>query len=323
MRVLSKRYLGIIFIIVSAFFFALMNLFVKLAGDLPTMQKAFFRNLVAAGVAFVLLMRKPSQFKTIKGNVYPLVMRSLAGTMGIILNFSAIDSMDIADASILNKLSPFFSIVFSVFLLKERPAKFEWIAVAVAFVGAVFVVKPSFSPEVIPAIGGVFGGMSAGLAYTFVRKAGEGGASRNLIVFFFSMFSCIVILPFMLAGYKHMTWQQTLYLLAAGASAAGGQLFITRAYTYAPAKEISVFDYTIVLFTAAMGAMFLGEFPDALSYIGYAIVIGGAAINWAYHMIKERRAAKAAAIRENDGGITKDEPVCDRQSDRGSGGENG
>ena len=323
MRVLSKRYLGLIFIIVSAFFFALMNLFVKLAGDLPTMQKAFFRNLVAAEVAFVLLMRKPSQFKTIKGNVYPLVMRSLAGTMGIILNFSAIDSMDIADASILNKLSPFFSIVFSVFLLKERPAKFEWIAVAVAFVGAVFVVKPSFSPEVIPAIGGVFGGMSAGLAYTFVRKAGEGGASRNLIVFFFSMFSCIVILPFMLAGYEHMTWQQPLYLLAAGASAAGGQLFITRAYTYAPAKEISVFDYTIVLFTAAMGAMFLGEFPDALSYIGYAIVIGGAAINWAYHMIKERRAAKAAAIRENDGGITKDEPVCDRQSDRGSGGENG
>ena len=78
-----------------------------------------------------------------------------------------------------------------------------------------------------------------------------------------------------------------------------------------------------MLFTAAMGAMFLGEFPDALSYIGYAIVIGGAAINWAYHMIKERRAAKAAAIRENDGGITKDEPVCDRQSDRGSGGENG
>ena len=68
-----------------------MNFFVKLSGDLPTMQKAFFRNLVAATVAFVLLIRRPSQFGTIKGNVYPLVMRSLAGTLGIILNFSAID----------------------------------------------------------------------------------------------------------------------------------------------------------------------------------------------------------------------------------------
>ena len=269
----KKRYLGILFIVASAFFFALMNLFVKLAGDLPTMQKAFFRNLVAAGVAFALLIVRPSQFKTIKGNLYPLFMRSAAGTLGIILNFTAIDSMDIADASILNKLSPFFSIIFSFFLLREKPAKFEWLAVLVAFAGAVFVVRPSMSAEVLPAVGGVLGGMSAGLAYTFVRKAGEGGASRNLIVFFFSVFSCLVILPFMIVQYKHMTWAQTGYLLAAGAAAAGGQIFITRAYTYAPAKEISVFDYSIVIFAAVLGGIFLGERPVALSFAGYAIVI--------------------------------------------------
>ena len=114
----KKRCLGILFIVASAFFFALMNLFVKLAGDLPTMQKAFFRNLVAAGVAFALLIVRPSQVRTIKGNLYPLFMRSAAGTLGIILNFTAIDSMDIADASILNTLSPFFSIIFSFFLLR-------------------------------------------------------------------------------------------------------------------------------------------------------------------------------------------------------------
>ncbi len=292
----GSRKLGILFIVVSAFFFALMNLFVKLSGELPTMQKAFFRNLVAAGVALVLLLRRPSQFKTIKGNLYPLIMRSVAGTLGIILNFSAIDNMDIADASILNKLSPFFSIIFSFALLREKPGRFEWLAVAVAFGGAMLVVKPSFSSDVLPAIGGVFGGMSAGLAYTFVRKAGAGGASRNLIVFFFSVFSCIVILPFMVVGFVPMKWYQTLYLLAAGAAAAGGQVFITRAYTYAPAKEISVFDYTIVIFTAAFGAAFLREFPDALSYAGYAVVILGAGINWLYHMVKERSTKAAEAV---------------------------
>ena len=293
----KKRYLGILFIVASAFFFALMNLFVKLAGDLPTMQKAFFRNLVAAGVAFALLIVRPSQFRTIKGNLYPLFMRSAAGTLGIILNFTAIDSMDIADASILNKLSPFFSIIFSFFLLREKPAKFEWLAVLVAFAGAVFVVRPSMSAEVLPAVGGVLGGMSAGLAYTFVRKAGEGGASRNLIVFFFSVFSCLVILPFMIVQYKHMTWAQTGYLLASGAAAAGGQIFITRAYTYAPAKEISVFDYSIVIFAAVLGGIFLGERPVALSFAGYAIVIAGAAINWIYHMVKEKRALRECAVK--------------------------
>ena len=284
-----------------------MNFFVKLSGDLPTMQKAFFRNLVAAAVAFVLLIRRPSQFGTIKGNVYPLVMRSLAGTLGIILNFSAIDGMDIADASILNKLSPFFAIVFSVFLLREKPSKIEWLAVAVAFVGAIFVVRPSLSAEVIPAIGGVMGGMSAGLAYTFVRKAGANGASRNLIVFFFSASSCLMILPFMIAGFVRMTWQQTLILLAAGASAAGGQIFITRAYTYAPAKEISVFDYTIVIFAAVLGALFLEEWPDALSYVGYAVIVCGAVINRVYYSVAERKKRKSGRTEPEDPDVSMPE----------------
>lgn len=46
---------GVQFILLSAFFFAVMNLFVKLSGDLPSVQKSFFRNLVAAGVAAVIL----------------------------------------------------------------------------------------------------------------------------------------------------------------------------------------------------------------------------------------------------------------------------
>lgn len=315
-----RRYYGILFIIISAFFFALMNMFVKLAGELPTMQKAFFRNLVAAGVAFVFLLRRPSQFRTIKGNLYPLIMRSVAGTVGIMLNFAAIDSMDIADASILNKLSPFFSMIFSIFLLREKPNRYEWLAVAVAFIGALFVVKPTFSPEIIPAVGGVMGGMSAGLAYTFVRKAGAGGASRNLIVFFFSAFSCLMLLPFLIAEFVPMTLEQTLFLLGAGASAAGGQIFITRAYTYAPAKEISVFDYTIVIFAAILGAVFLSEFPDVLSYVGYVIVIGGAAINWIHHMVVSRRLKTVECKEAKADKTDSDDP---HKADTGGGGSDG
>lgn len=311
---MKNRYKGIIFIVISAFFFALMNLFVKLSGDLPTMQKAFFRNFVAALVALAMLLAKPSQFRTIKGNVFSLVMRSVAGTLGVILNFYAIDSINIADASILNKLSPFFAILFSWMLLREKPGKLEFLAVLIAFVGAGFVVKPTFSVEVLPALGGVLGGMMAGLAYTYVRKAGSNGAARNLIVFFFSAFSCVVILPFMLISYKQMEWWQLLYLLGAGGSAAGGQMFITRAYTYAPAKEISVFDYSIVIFTTVLGLIFLSEFPDALSYVGYVIIIGGAAVNWVYQKYKEKHTkANKDVIKEHS----------ERADDADGGGKNG
>lgn len=287
---MKTRYQGIIFIIISAFFFALMNLFIRLAGDLPTMQKAFFRNLVAAFVALALLLRHPSQFKTAKGNVAALLIRSAAGTVGVVLNFYAIDKLNIADASVLNKLSPFFAILFSFLLLKEKPSVIEWAAVAVALCGAVFVVRPSFSLEVVPALCGVTGGMMAGLAYAFVRKAAMGGAARNLIIFVFSAFSCIVLLPFLIAQYEHMEWWQLSYLLLSGAAAAGGQIFITAAYAKAPAKEISVFDYSIVLFTAVLGFFILGQVPDLFSYIGYAIIIGAAVAVWAYHMRRDNRA---------------------------------
>lgn len=290
--VIKSRYQGIIFIVISAFFFALMNLFVRLAGDLPTMQKAFFRNLVAAFVALALLLRRPSQFRTAKGNWPSLLIRAAAGTLGVVLNFYAIDKLTIADASVLNKLSPFFAILFSFFLLKEKPSVAEWIAVAVAFAGSVFVVRPTLTPEVLPALAGVVGGMMAGLAYAFVRKASAGGAARNLIIFVFSAFSVVVLLPFLIIQYRPMEWWQLLYLLLSGAAAAGGQIFITAAYAKAPAKEISVFDYSIVLFTAVLGFFILGQIPDRLSYVGYAIIIAGALIVWLYHLRRDKRENK-------------------------------
>ena len=54
---------GIIYIIMAGFFFALMTFFVRMSGDLPTMQKAFFRNAVAAVAAVILLAKSDEGFK--------------------------------------------------------------------------------------------------------------------------------------------------------------------------------------------------------------------------------------------------------------------
>lgn len=66
-----------------------------------------------------------------------------------------------------------------------------------------------------------------------------------------------------------------------------GQLCITRAYTFAPAKEIGVFDYTQVLFSMLLGFAFLGQIPDVWSIIGYIIIIGMALIKWKYNLYEE------------------------------------
>ncbi|MBQ7129103.1 MAG: DMT family transporter, partial [Clostridia bacterium] len=156
---MSNKFKGILLILGAAAGFAFMNLFVKLSGDLPTFQKAFFRNSVACIIASIAIFKNPKMLKTVKGNFGGILARSLFGLLGVILNFYAIGRLNIADASLLNKLSPFFAMVFSCFLLKEKVRKADWAIVALAFFGAVFVIKPSFSYEVLPALAGFFSGL--------------------------------------------------------------------------------------------------------------------------------------------------------------------
>lgn len=282
----SLKFQGICCILMAAFFFCLMSLFVRLSGDLPVMEKAFFRNAVAAVVALTMLLRTGEKFRIGKGNVPFLLLRSGFGTAGIVANFYAIDHMAISDANMLNKLSPFFAIIMSYFILKEKASKKEWAAVVVAFAGALLVIKPSFTAGAIPGLIGVFGGFGAGVAYTYVRKLGKRGERGPLIVFFFSTFSTLFVTPFMIADFVPMTVSQLFLLLAAGASAAGGQLSITAAYSKAPAKEIAVFDYSQILFAALLGFVFLGELPDIFSVIGYVVIITAAI--WRMQAMREK-----------------------------------
>ncbi len=268
----------------AAFSFAFMNLFVSLSGDLPTVQKVFFRNLIACLIASVIILKDTSVLKTIKGNGKTIFLRSFFGLFGVVLNFYALSSINITDASLLNKLSPFFAMIFSIFLLKEKANRIEWGIVILAFIGAVFVIKPTFSVKVIPYLAGFFSGMFAGLAYTLVRKATQNGASGSVIVFAFSFFSTIVLLPFFIMNFQAVTLLQLFYLIMAGVSAAGGQYCITFAYKFAPAKEISVFDYSQVLFAAVLGFLILNQMPDIYSFIGYVIIITAAVIRWQYNL---------------------------------------
>lgn len=288
MITISNRQKGMIYIILSAFCFAWMNAFVRMAGDLPFIQKSFFRNLVALLFALVMLLRQHGSLKPVKGAVPYLLVRSIAGTVGILCNFYAIDHLALSDASILNKMSPFFAILCSWLLLRERLSWQQGLIVLGAFVGSLFVIKPSFAnADLFPSLIGLLGGLGAGVAYTMVRRLGKIGENKAYIVFFFSAFSCVVTLPYLLLAYEPMTWKQLVILILAGLAAAGGQFGVTSAYCYAPAKEISVYDYTQILFAAGLGFLFFAQIPDWMSMVGYVIIIAMAVVMFFYNKRKD------------------------------------
>ena len=80
----DRKIKGIISIILSAAGFAGMAFFVKLSGDLPTMQKAMFRNCVAALIAFVMMRQQGLHYSVPKELRIPLLLRCCFGTLGIL-----------------------------------------------------------------------------------------------------------------------------------------------------------------------------------------------------------------------------------------------
>ena len=276
---MKSRQKAVLYIISAAFFFSLMNTFVRLAGDIPSIQKSFFRNLIAFIFAFVIMRKENVSIKPRKDALGGLMVRSVCGTVGILCNFYAVDHLVIADASMLNKLSPFFAIIFSLLFLKEKVSLMQWMLVIGAFAGSLLIIKPSFSnADMFPAIIGFVGGMGAGAAYTAVRKLSGMGVKGTYVVFFFSGFSCLVTLPSLIFDYHSMTLIQLLYLILAGCSAAAAQFSITAAYFNAPAKEISVYDYSQVIFSAIIGMIVFGQMPDIFSIAGYIIICAMAVI---------------------------------------------
>lgn len=287
---MSNKIKGTAFLLISALGFSLMNLFIPLAGDLPSVQKAFFRNLVAFIVAFILLLQQRPFFMN---NVIPqnrnksilmLILRATFGTLGIYANYYALDHLLISDASVLNKISPFAALIFSAIFLGEKFNKLNVYMIILAFIGVLFVTQPSLSnPNLFAYFIGLLGGVSAGAAYTCVRQLNFYRVQPAFIVFFFSGFSCLIGLPQMLFQYHSMTWSNFIFLIGAGLSAALGQFGITLAYKYAAAKDISIFDYATIVFTSIWGMLFLNQIPDHLSVIGYGIIFTASVISFFYN----------------------------------------
>lgn len=267
---------GIFCIIIAGFGFALMSLFVKLSGDIPSMQKGFFRNIIAVFISSIPLIKHWRFINIPRNNTGWLVLisRSVFGTIGLVLNFYAISHISLADSSIIQKLSPFIIIILSYIFFKEEMTRFQVFAIIIAFIGITLIIKPSGNNIIsMGALAALLGALCAGIAYTCVRYLGTHNISGEFIIFFFSSLSSLMLLPYLILDYRTMTYYQLSMLILAGISATIGQYGVTFAYKFAAAKNISVFDYSQVLFSGIFGYMFFGEFPDFQSLIGYVIVI--------------------------------------------------
>lgn len=90
-------------------------------------------------------------------------------------------------------------------------------------------------------------------------------------------------MPYLIFQYHPMSLSQLGFLLLAGLAASGGQFSITAAYCNAPAREISVYDYSQIIFSALLGLLLFGQTPDFMSVIGYITICTMAVLMFFYN----------------------------------------
>jgi len=279
MKKIQQRDFAIAWMLLSALSFALMGAMVKLASDIPVMEKVFFRNLITFILMLMMIMKnRENPFKQGLATKY-LIFRSLAGLLGVVLYFYAITNMSLADSTMLNKLSPFFVIVFAGVFLKEGFSLRKVAVIIIAFSGALLIIKPQFDLSIIPAIAGFLSAVFAGLAYTIVRFL-KSKASSSMIVFYFSTISVLATLPLLFSNFVMPSLLTLLLLVGIGVFAGIGQISLTKSYHLAPASEISIYNYTSILFATILGVIIGDSFPDAYSMIGGLIIFLTAYYNY-------------------------------------------
>lgn len=269
---------GLVYILLSSLFFALMAASVKSVPNIPQAEKIFFRNFIGLIVMSIILFRSKTSVKP--NNPKLITLRATFGLLGVACYYYSLSKLQLADAVIINKLSPFFVMIFAFMFLGEKFTIPKTISLIVAMLGASLVIKPTFDYEIIPFIIGIMGAVFAGSAYTVVRKLSTFDKPQ-IIVFYFCLFSSVVMLPFMMAGqFRIPTLLEAIGLLCIGSFALIAQLFMTNAYRYAPASELSIYTNANIVFSTIIGLIFWSEYPDALTIIGGILIILGSYINF-------------------------------------------
>ncbi|KGQ71533.1 membrane protein [Chelonobacter oris] len=274
---------GILAMLISALGFTLMAVCVKLAGDLPVVEKAIFRNGIAALLSGYLVWKNRTLFFGQALNRKTLLLRSFFGLCGVLLGFYSIDHLLLSDADMIMKLSPFILIGLSAVFLQERVTVRQILLCLVAFGGVLLIIRPNFGADeaqtalyvyLLAVLGAVF----AAAAYLMLRvlALSPKAESPYTIVFFFSFFSTVMLIPPLLWQFQPMSPAQFGYLLLSGVMATVGQFGITLAYRYASAKEVSIYSYASVLFAALFSVLLFEQYPDLFSWLGYLLIfIGG------------------------------------------------
>ena len=173
----------------STLFFALANIFVKQVSTIPVMEVLFFRCTIATLMCVVAIRRQGADWKG--SNHWILLLRGLFGTSAIYLFFTTLQHITLASAMTIQYLSPIFTSVIAIFLLREPVRAMQWFFYAIAFGGVLLIERFDTRVSIAYAVTGISAAFCSGMAYNLVRSM-RGSEHPLTIVLHFQLVGAVV-----------------------------------------------------------------------------------------------------------------------------------
>jgi drug/metabolite transporter (DMT)-like permease len=259
---------------------SLVPVFVKAIprdSGIPLEEIILARASVSLLITWIIVMKRKVTLRPVRPLL--ILLRCAVGTFGMVLYFSAVRDLDLAGAVTLNRLSPFFVLLFAFIFLGEKLYRLQILAMAIAFGGAAFVLQPGRLPVTTAGVLALLSAVAAGGAYTTLRALAKYDSPLR-IVFWFSAFMTLLFLPGTIAKGVVPGLRDLITLLGIGVAGAGGQLLMTAAYRYAPGGEVAIYGYLSVVYAAVWQPLFFGVEPGSAVITGGSLVLLGGALNY-------------------------------------------
>lgn len=270
---------GIRAMIVGAFWFSLMGLFVKLAGRrLGSMEIVFARSVITLGLSWWSLWRL--RINPLGTNRPLLFVRGVLGSTALLFYFYSIVHLPLGEATLIQYTNPVFATLLAAIILKESLRAPEILCLVASLLGVLFIAHPPplFGVAAPPPnwwyiTSAVIGAACSGAAYTLVRKM-RGTEHPIVIVGYLPLLSVPMSLPFAIRSWIQPNAVEWLLLIGVGVTTQLAQIAMTRGLQLERTARATTAGYSQVAFAVLWGAIFLGELPDAWTLAGAVTIIG-------------------------------------------------
>lgn len=262
--------------LLAGFFFALMNVSVKMIPHIPAIEIILFRSIFSFFFTYSVL--KKSAIPILGTNKKLLIARGVVGSIGLMAFFYTLQSIPLASAVTINYLAPIFTSILGIFIVKEKVAARQFLYFGISFLGVLVI--QGFDPRISfwDLSIGLIASLSMGLAYNIIRKL-KNSEHPLVIMIYFPMITIPIASILTYWAWVPPSGWDWLYLLLVGIFTQTAQYFMTIAYQNSEVAKISSLSYVGIIYALGFGFLIFGETYDLVVYVGMALVLLGVIFN--------------------------------------------